>query len=265
MTIIKVLDLEREVSAGTLTQTPLRLELIQNSEEFTNKNEDELTSPLSIREEPLSNEADGSDGDPSGNKNEEWSFFKKIQFKEYEAIKEKWKIQLLRTRRNAQDTTHYLKCKKNGCKVVYKTKVLHDMTDEHEMTIKTKFVHNHQMKDLEKIPQHGIKENVKDLIQPMILNKVKPHKIVKVLEEYKSQGKIEEKDMPTTSQVKNLKRNNSKKEHVYASEEDLQNVLDTFNAEEFQNDDDAIIIGQNLDPENFCIVFSSRALLKNTP
>ena len=58
-----------------MTKTPLRLELIKNSEEFTNKNEDELTSPLSIREEPLSNEADGSDGDPSGNKNEEWSFF----------------------------------------------------------------------------------------------------------------------------------------------------------------------------------------------
>ena len=83
------------------------------------------------------------------------------------------------------------------------------MTSEHEMTITTKFVHNHQMKDLEIIPQHGIKEeNVEDLIQPMISYKVRPHKIVKVLEEYKSQGKIEEKDRSTTNQVKNLRHNN---------------------------------------------------------
>jgi len=97
----------------------------------------------------------------------------------------------------------------------------------------------------------------------MVANKVNPSKIEKVLKEYTVQGKIEETNLPTIKQLQNFKRNNGRKESFIGTEEEFRELIEKLNPNKKQNIKDAIIIGYNLQPDDFCLVFSSRQLLNN--
>jgi len=74
-----------------------------------------------------------------------------------------------------------------------------------------------------------LQEEVKDLIIPLVMNKVKPHKILNDLEDYADKGIIVQESLPTSNKISSFKRNFSQKGinlETEADFEDLHNVFD---------------------------------------
>ena len=113
------------------------------------------------------------------------------------------------------------------------------------------------------MPNYEIKQEVKDLILPMVANKVKPKRILNILKSYKNQGRLNENEIPSVNKIADLKRNFSKKDIFIGTEGEFLQLIRRLSYENRSDDSGAIIIGQNLDPENFCLVFTSPCLLKN--
>ena len=116
------------------------------------------------------------------------------------------------------------------------------------------------MEDFKKIVHQGVKQKVKALIEPMLLNKVKPNKISKILDDYVIQGKLTQDDLP---QIAYLRKTMTKKTNVVQTEGESRKILEEFNIDNVQNSHEAFIIGHELDPENFVLVFTSMCLLQN--
>ena len=134
-----------------------------------------------------------------------------------------------------------------------------------EITLQSKFEHSHTLKDLDEIKSHGIKEEIKEFIAPMIANRIQTGKIEKVLKEYAEKGFINEEDLPSKNQVSDLKRNQKRKESFIGTEGEFIQLIEKLNPDQLKNEMQAIIIGYNLIPDNFCLVFSSKQLLNNIP
>ena len=211
---------------------------------------------------------------------EDWTTLTKIFYKDLEAFREKWKMTIVRTRANSSNITLYLKCKLENCSVQYKTKVPkisnntknknsnqvddidHTKLNE-EIEIMMKFDHDHTTNELNSIKSYGIKENVKDFILPMIANKTNPKKVERMLKDYAAQGQFKEIDLPTIKQLQDFKRNQGRKEIFIGTEEEFRELIEKFNPNKKHHENETIIIGYNINPEDFCLVFSSRLLLNN--
>jgi len=153
-------------------------------------------------------------------------------------------------------------CQLKGCKVVYKTKVPLNTACEDEFTIFSKYQHSHPLEELDSVPHYGIKDNVKQLIKPLLNNKVKPNKIQKVLKEYQKNGFLSEENLPTIYQISDLRRNQKKQEDQLETLGDFTKFIEVF-GENNNEDTSPLIIGKNLIQDEFCRVFSSKNLLKN--
>jgi len=156
-----------------------------------------------------------------------------------------------------------MKCKIKECKTEYKTRISFTAKEDDEIIIFHKYGHNHSGEELKNLAHYGVKEKIKQLIDPMIANKVKPTRITKILEEYVKQGAVKEDDLPSTDQIQTLRRNGKKKESTLETRADFSLLMESFSIKENTSENDTIIIGQNLNPDDFCLVFSSRQLLKN--
>jgi len=152
-------------------------------------------------------------------------------------------------------------CQIKDCKVEYKVRIPFDPKPEDELIIFIKNQYTHPLEELDSIPHYGVKENVKRLIKPMLNNKVKPSKIQKVLEEYTKEGVIEEKDLPTASQIPNLRRNLKKQDNQLETLGEFTKLVEEL-ALNSGEDSSSLIIGKNLSTEDFCLVFFKQKPLK---
>ena len=187
----------------------------------------------------------------------------KIKAQDLLSFREKWKISIDNTRKNKNDTVYYMLCQYKDCKVKYKTKIPFQPAVDEMINIEMKNEHHHDLKELEQIPCHGLQQEIKDLIFPLVANKVKPKKIEKVLQEYEKQGKFTSEKMPSLSQIKDYKRNYNRKMFALETESQLTGALEEFIFINSVKEDAPFIIGQNLSSDDFCLVFSSKTLLRN--
>jgi len=79
-------------------------------------------------------------------------------------------------------------CKYPNCPVKYKSRIPFDPKPTDIIKIYMRLDHIHVLEDIKKIVCHGIKKKVKPLIEPLVLNKVKPRKILNILKEYVKQN-----------------------------------------------------------------------------
>ena len=97
----------------------------------------------------------------------------------------------------------------------------------------------------------------------MIANKVKPTKIYKILEDYVKQGTVPEDELPSTVQIQALRRNTKKRETTLETQADFSLLTENFSVKDNTSEYDPILIGENLSSDDFCLVFTSKQLLKN--
>jgi len=118
---------------------------------------------------------------------------KKISYKNFEDFRQKWKIEIIRTRPNVSDRTMYMKCKLQNCKVQYKAKLPKIITQEnpnllsetnqsesnHEIMILMKFDHNHDLMILIRSKPMGFKIKSKNISYQWLLIKLTHQKLKK--------------------------------------------------------------------------------------
>jgi len=156
-----------------------------------------------------------------------------------------------------------MKCKFENCKVKHKTKVPRTPIPEEKISVESRFEHCHTLKELDHIKNHGINNKVKELIGSMISNKVKTGKIEKLLKEYAGKGIIQETELPSANQLADLRRNERRKDTFIGTEAEFKQLIEELDPDKMKSESDPIIIGYNLNPDNFCMVFTSKHLLNN--
>jgi len=194
---------------------------------------------------------------------ETWIIFKTIEFKELSFCREENKITLGTNRKNKTDETKYMKCQIQGCPIQYKVRIPLKPQPEDKITILMRSHHNHSLEELKNLTHYGVRDNIKQLIKPMMNNHVKPSKIKKVLEEYCEEGLLKKEEMPSLHQISDLRRNDKKLDYSLNTLGDFTKLVEEFQLEKETEDNESIIIGKNLQPDQFCLVFSSKSLLKN--
>ena len=96
---------------------------------------------------------------------------------------------------------------------------------DEEIFIESRFEHSHTLSELDTIKIRGVKQEIKQLVAPMIANKVKPGKIDKILKNYASKGIIKENDLPSVTQIADLKRNERRKETFIRTDGEFQESI----------------------------------------
>jgi len=93
-----------------------------------------------------------------------------------------------------------MKCQYPNCQIQYKTIIpkVKDSENEDKIFIMTKYNHNNQIELLETFCPYGLYERAKEFMLPLVLNKVKPNKI---LEEYEKKKLLKKDELPTLSQA----------------------------------------------------------------
>ena len=195
----------------------------------------------------------------------EWQEWKKLSLTEFKEFRMKWKISIKNSRKNPNSTTLYMKCQYLNCPIQYKTIIpkVKDSENEDKIIIMTKENHNHQIELLETFCPYGLYERAKEFMVPLVFNKVKPNKILKILEEYGKKKLLKKDELPTLSQVINFKKNYARNDFLLESEKDFRNLTDKYTITNAKDENNMFLIGYDLDPDDLCLVFSSVSLLQN--
>ena len=82
-----------------------------------------------------------------------------------------------------------------SCPVKYKAIIPFNSKEKDEMIILMKYAHNHDRKELHNSKARGILQKVKDLIEPLLINRVKSTKVFKILEEYVKNKLIKKEEL----------------------------------------------------------------------
>ena len=215
-TILKFIDSASEINKSIINATEIP-KLISN---------DVLLDDLSY--ESISDINLSELGSIQVNTPEEWICFKETTFDQLDQIREEYKIVKDNVRKTKEGSTVYMLCKVKGCPVKYKVRIALEPKSGDVITIQIKSDHTHNMEDFKKIVHQGVKQKVKALIEPMLLNKVKPNKISKILDDYVIQGKLTQDDLPTTARIANLRKTMTKKTNVVQTEGELRKILEEF-------------------------------------
>jgi len=177
--------------------------IIDHNEMNDYENEDNQSFSQELPSEIIASSKLSKDEKNLSEEVKEWQEWKKLSLTEFKEFRMKWKISIKNSRKNPNSTTLYMKCQYLNCQIQYKTIIpkVKDPENEDKIIIMTKENHNHQIELLETFCPYGLYERAKEFMVPLVLNKVKPNKILKILEEYEKKKLLKKDELPTLSQA----------------------------------------------------------------